>query len=300
MKARFLVQIAAPAWALLACGGYEPEAAAPPGGTAEAPAAAPIAPTAPPSQPEAPSDAEPAEPLGAVEIRALAAPPAPAKMPSVKLVAPRPNEQIRPEKAADYLVKLEVADWPVAPGGAHLHLILDNEPYLAVYEPEAAIKLGDIALGASLGEGQHVIAAFPSRDTHVAVKPEGSKSPLAIAAFTIGKGGRAGALRIGDPTLVYSRPKGTYNGAHADEIVVDWYLINAELGDKRHSVRVTVTPPEGAARTKRATKWAPLAIVNLPNGETKVKLELLDRDGKLVPGPWNSTERTITVNRDAR
>jgi hypothetical protein len=254
-------------------------------------------PEAEPPAPEGPASAE-ATPLLPVEIKPAAAPPSPEKMPKLAIVAPRQNEVIPPDKAEGFVVKLDIKDWDIRPDGPHLHLVLDNKPYKPIYDPKDAIKLGDIAPGAPLAPGQHVLAAFPSRETHVSVKPDKGKSPHAVAVFWVGKAGK-GAFAAADPMLIYSRPKGTYNGPAADAILLDFYLVNVELGEKKHSVRATVTPPVGGAAEREITTWAPLSIQNLPSGETRVKLELLDKDGKLVPGAWTSTEHRIAVNRDA-
>src|SRR5205814_5266174 len=61
------------------------------------------------------------------------------------------------------------------------------------------------------------------------------------------------------------------------------------------------TSPEPAAdgTTLKSTEWKPYALDNLRNGDYKIALELQDKEGKPVPGAWNSTTRTITINRDA-
>jgi hypothetical protein len=234
-----------------------------------------------------------------VDIQPMAQPAKPEKMPSVAITTPKANASIPADKAADFLVTVEAKDWPVAQNGPHVHLIIDNQPYKPLYEPRNGIKLSEIAPGTSLGEGQHVLVAFPSTMDHVSIKPDGKKSPLVVLPFAIGKAPKDG-FKKGDPMLVYSRPKGEYRGEGAKAILLDFYLNNAELGDKKHSVRATVTPATGDAKTITITSWQPYMITNLPNGEARVRLELLDKDGKPVPGAWNTTERTITVNRDAK
>ena len=96
-------------------------------------------------------------------------------------------------------------------------------------------------------------------------------------------------------------PQGDYNGSKADHVLVDWYLVNAELGDGKFSIKARVTGPDIDAdgRTLKITQWKPYALDNLRNGDYKISLELDDKDGKAVPGAWNSTTRTITINRDA-
>ena len=84
-------------------------------------------------------------------------------------------------------------------------------------------------------------------------------------------------------------------------MLLDWYLANAELGDAKFSIKANVSGPDLGAdgRTVKITEWKPYALDNLRNGDYKISLELDDKDGKAVAGAWNSTTRTITINRDA-
>jgi hypothetical protein len=58
-----------------------------------------------------------------------------------------------------------------------------------------------------------------------------------------------------------------------------------------------VAPPAGESRSITVSNWQPFLLKDLPDGELRVKLELRDKDGVVVPGPWNSAERVITVRR---
>jgi hypothetical protein len=223
---------------------------------------------------------------------------APKKLPKVTITSPGAEQSIAADKAKDFDVKLNVKDWETQTGGPHVHLILDNKPYKPVYDAKAAVKLGDLVpAGETVAEGEHLIVAFPSRMNHESVKGQGA---LAMVHFWVGKKGKA-EFKPKDPMLVYSRPKGTYNASKADHVLVDWYLANAELGEGKFSIKANVTGPDLGAdgRSAKITEWKPYALDNLRNGEYKISLELDDKDGKPVPGAWNSTTRTITINRDA-
>jgi hypothetical protein len=282
-------------------------------GCGSSPAPLPEAPPPPPPDPVQVATAAPvAEPppampkLGPVEITAMEPPPAPAKLPTVTVTSPKPNQVIALDAAEGFEVKFDVKDWitphEMKPGephkGPHVHVILDNDPYYAVFQPSAAVKLSVIAPNKKLEEGEHVLTLFPSRETHISVKPENGKSPLVRIPFWIGKKGKP-TWKASDPALIYSRPKGEYTGSSAQSVVLDFYLANAELGQGNYSVFATVTPPEGEPRNLTIDRWVPFAITNLPNGASTVKLELRDKAGQPVPGAWNSTQRTITIVRDA-
>src|SRR5687767_12405457 len=176
----------------LGCGG-DPKASPPP----PPPSAEPPLASAPPAEPPGP----PAAPLPPVEFVPGAPAPAPDKAPVMAIKAPVNQQKILPDKGGDFAVKLELKGWDVPGGGNHVHLILDNRPYKRVDNVKEPIKLKDVDPDYAVGEGQHVLVAFPSRPTHESVKPVGGKAPVAAVAFTVGRG--EAKWKPGDPTLVY-------------------------------------------------------------------------------------------------
>lgn len=168
--------------------------------------------------------------------------------------------------------------------GQHVHLIVDNQPYQAVYDASQPVSLGD------LEPGRHVVRAFPSRQWHESVKqPEA----FAFVEFAVGGVGGPSVLQPNEPVLTYSRPKGTYEGAGADSIMVDFYLTNVQLEPGGNRVLLTVDDEV----EYEITEWKPHFLVGVPPGEHTVTLELLDPAGNPVEGPFNRTSRTITVAR---
>lgn len=176
-------------------------------------------------------------------------------------------------------------------GGQHVHVIVDNQPYQAVYDATSPVRLA----AAPLGPGVHVLRAFPSRQWHESVKSAGA---FAVTHFFVGD--TAGAemeteppYAENQPLLTYSRPKGTYEGANADSIMVDFWLRGAELGPAGHKVRLTVDD----TLSWTLETWAPHYLLGLADGEHRIGLELLDADGEPVPGRLNRATRTIAVVR---
>ena len=167
--------------------------------------------------------------------------------------------------------------------GQHVHIIIDNEPYKAMYATEK-FNVG------ALSEGAHTLRAFPSRSWHESVKV-----PAAFVAHTfyVGKKIADSTLVAGAPLLTYSRPKGEYKGEDANRILLDFYITNAELGADKFKVRATID----GTLSDTITEWVPHFIEGLADGEHTIKLELLNPSGNVVPGAFNSTERTITVAR---
>ena len=248
------------------------------------------APTAPPKAPAPPVTMTPG----------AASPDPAAPTPTVKLTAPTRDQVIDAAKANDFAVKLDVKNWQTAKGSNHVHLILDNKPYKAIYDTKEPVRLNELAAGEALAEGMHVLVAFPSRANHESVK---TKDALTVVPFWVGKKDAAAAKN--DPTkkpmLIYSRPKGDYNGEMANHVLVDFQLANATLAEGKEHVHVTVTGPgiDKPVEGNVEKFGTPLYIDNLQNGSYQLKVELLDAAGKLIEGPWNSTTRTIKVDHDA-
>lgn len=169
--------------------------------------------------------------------------------------------------------------------GQHVHVILDNEPYRAIYDAERAVDF------TGLTPGLHVLRAFPSRQWHESVKTPGA---FAWTYFFVQDTSDGPSFDPEAPLLTYSRPKGIYEGSASDSIMVDFYLTNAELGPDAHSVRLTVDDTLSFS----ITTWAPHYVLGLPGGQHTFKLDLLAPDGTLVPSPLNTTTRTITVADD--
>lgn len=168
--------------------------------------------------------------------------------------------------------------------GQHVHFIVDNEPYRAIYDVEQPVEVS------GLEPGRHVLRAFPSRQWHESVKEEGA---FDVTWFTVGEDGDLEGWDPEQPLLTYSRPKGTYSGSDADSVMVDFYLDNVTIGpeDDEHAVRLTVDD----SMTWTLTEWAPHYVVGLGEGDHTFRLELMTPDGSVAAGPFNSTERVITV-----
>lgn len=265
----------------------------------------PIPPPAPPPPPvevaPAPVAEAPAEPQGPKLPDIAFGPTTPSEqpkvLPKVTILAPK-AEQVLATKAEDLVIKLDVKNWDTHHGGPHVHLILDDRPYMAIYDPKAPVKIGDLlGPGETLDEGEHRLVAFASRQNHESVKAKGAAS---VVRFWVGKKGQSEWKPNADPMLVFSRPKGTYNGTAADNVLVDFYLLNAKLGELQQ-IKATVSGPglEETGRFANITEWRPWALNYLRSGDYTITIELLDAAGEPVPGAWNTTTRTITVNREA-
>lgn len=165
--------------------------------------------------------------------------------------------------------------------GQHIHLIINGEPYTALYEPSHTTDLAD---------GNYVVLAFLSRSYHESLKHYGAS---VLRQFTVGEV-EADPIDMTQPLLFFSRPKGAYQGTDTERVILDFYLINTELSTDGNKVRATINGEEFII-----DKWAPYFMEGLPMGENTVKLELIDGNGNLIDGPYNSVERTFTLSQEA-
>lgn len=177
--------------------------------------------------------------------------------------------------------------------GQHFHLILDNQPYMANYEAGSSFDLGELESGA------HTLVAFPSRSYHESVKSDTSYD---YVTFFVGDESGESMLNTDDPAIIYSRPKGTYSGADAERIMLDFYLHNVELSTDGYKAKYTIHEADeqgSEVASATLTKWAPAFVTGLSSGTYEVTLQLLDEDGDVVSGPMNDTTREITVEADS-
>jgi len=223
-----------------------------------------------------------------------------APLPTVKLAAPTKDQVLDAAKAGDFAVKLDVKNWQTAKGSNHVHLILDNKPYKAIYDTKEPVKLSELAAGEALAEGMHVLVAFPSRANHESVK---TKDALTIVPFWVGRKDPVAWKNdfTKKPMLIYSRPKGEYNGEMANHVLIDFQVANVTLAEGKEHVKATVTGPGTDKPVEGSVEkfGTPLYVDNLQNGSYTIKLELLDGANKPIEGPWNTTTRTIKVDHDA-
>ena len=163
--------------------------------------------------------------------------------------------------------------------GQHIHLILNNEPYEAWYQEEFKKKLP---------EGHYVALSFISRSYHESIKNEKAYN---LTQFSVGK--PQPAIDLKAPHIFYSRPKGEYNGAECREILLDFFLVNTTLSPDGNKVIVTVNGKDKFT----VDSWTAYVLKGLPDGENTVKLELVDKEGKLIDTPFNGVERKFTLKK---
>jgi len=162
--------------------------------------------------------------------------------------------------------------------GQHLHLILDNEPYVAKYESSFTIDIAD---------GDHNLLCFLSRSYH-----ESIKTPAAhrAALVTVKNKSITKSSEIQGPMLFYSRPKGLYTGDDIKKVMLDFYVINAEL--PKYKVEADIN-----GEKHLIDKWQPYYIEGLPEGDNTITLTLLDSTGQAAKVPMNPVTRKFQLEK---
>ena len=218
-----------------------------------------------------------------------------AYQPEVKILSPQPDEVFQDDTVT---ARFQVQDLPIFKNseldmGPHLHVILDNQPYIAVYDLNQPLVLPD------LSPGTHTLRIFASRPWHESFKNESAYAQTTFHIFTKTDDNNPDSTQ---PLLTYSRPKGNYG---AEPILLDFYLTNAPL----HLVAQENTKDEIADWRIRCTingssfvidRWEPIYLKGFKPGKNWVQLEFLDEQGNPVKNVFNNTVRVISYEPKAK
>jgi hypothetical protein len=182
--------------------------------------------------------------------------------------------------------------------GQHIHVILDNEPYEADYDPAKPFSPENGKFN-NLSPGTHTLRAFPSREWHESIKQ--NEGAFDMIVFNVGRpSGTTVDKRA--PLLTYSRPKGE-NRYKEDPrgLMLDFYVSNATIGINDYKVKYTIN----GKNPKLLTSWQPVwwKWEELEPGDYTILLELIDKNNKPVPfkvgnTDYNRTERKFKILRE--
>lgn len=167
--------------------------------------------------------------------------------------------------------------------GQHIHFILNNKPYDALYKPEHSVVVE--------ADKEYTLLSFLSRSFHESLK---TQDAYKLVKFKVNKEGAIEELPVPtEPSLFYSRPKGEYKGHDTEHLLLDFFVINTTISADEHHVKAEINGEEF-----KLDQWVPYEILNLPLGENTVELTLVDKDGKKVSGDHTSVERKITLKAE--
>ena len=155
---------------------------------------------------------------------------------------------------------------------------MDDQPYAAKYESSFTYEIPD---------GEHYLLCFLSRSYH-----ESIKTPDAHMAVKVNIENKSvkESVDIEDPMLFYSRPKGLYTGDDTKKVMLDFYLVNADLGNYKVEADIN-------GEKHLIDVWQPYYIEGLPEGDNTITLSLLNNNGSLVEAPFNPVSRTFKIEK---
>lgn len=167
--------------------------------------------------------------------------------------------------------------------GQHIHFILDNTPYAALYQPEHSVTVPV--------NSEHYLLSFLSRSFHESIKTEDASK---LIKFNVNADGQIEELPAPtEPSLFYSRPKGAYKGDDAKTLLLDFFVANTTLAADGNKVLAVINGQEFTL-----DQWSPYEILNLPEGETTIKLTLVDSEGNALSGDNVSIESKISLSAE--
>jgi len=124
---------------------------------------------------------------------------------------------------------------------------------------------------------------YGTQPTALALSRDGSRlyvaltglNAVAVIEFWVGKPSKTKPVDVSKPFLIYSRPKGAYNGDMANHVLVDFQLVHDTLADGKDHVHIAVTGPgidAGSPLAADVTKFGtPYYLDNLQDGTYTVK-----------------------------
>jgi hypothetical protein len=267
---------------------YEPPPEYPP---MEAPPAASASGAATPPEPPRAMAESPTPPPPPVQVIAADNTPLEGAAPTVKVRSPKDGQLIKTDKVE---VVLDVKNWGLSPDGNHIHLIVDNEPYIAIRDVTKPIDLGALVqqeLGHPLSEGTHVLRTFPGRGHHESVKEPGA---FDIKVFHYKSKTADFKFDPKAPLLTYSRPKDCSDAG--SRVLLDFFVSNTKLGPTDSRVHYVID----ANVSGDIVAFTPHYVENLPAGEHTLQLTLQDANGNALQGMFNDTTRKLKVAPDCK
>jgi hypothetical protein len=182
--------------------------------------------------------------------------------------------------------------------GQTVHVIIDDRPYFPVNEP--AIDPFDeggfyydmsykFQVPFRLKEGMHTIRMFPARSFGECLK--GDKTFQAMT-FYVGSQKEDSNIDLSTPYITYNEPSNELYLVENRPVLLDFYVSNTELSPDGYKVRLTID----GKFNRMLQFWQPYYIYGLKKGKHTVRLELIDPNGQLVPGPFNDIQQKFTVH----
>lgn len=183
------------------------------------------------------------------------------------------------------------------PAGQAMHILIDDYPYVVVNEAliDALDDNADYfwqvltqTLPYDLKDGMHVMRAFLVRSFRESLKGRGTYHS---SIFYMKDKSNDLKIDLKAPYLVYNMPFGDYTYTPTRPILLDFLIQNCQLSRDGFKVRLTIDD-----RNQRVlTEWIPYYIYGLEKGSHKIRLQLLDPKGAVIPGFFNDVTKVINL-----
>ncbi|PKO17119.1 hypothetical protein CVU37_09980 [candidate division BRC1 bacterium HGW-BRC1-1] len=181
----------------------------------------------------------------------------------------------------DVAVHFQLAGTTIAPVSCNIHWVLDDGPFQVQFDATHPHIFRNVA------PGTHTIRVFVANRLHEAIP-----GYFDMVTFHVMHADDENRPTAGLPLLTYNLPQGEYRGIDAADVALNFivtggdlcptgeFQVNAFVDGKRFILRDTNT----------------FHLKGLLPGLHKVRLELVNRSGRLIGGPFNSAERTILLS----
>lgn len=195
----------------------------------------------------------------------------------VRVLSPQPEEIVA---GPDVWVHVAVEGLDVRPGCYSIHIMLDNEPFAVQYDVSRPYRLHDVV------PGTHTLRVYAANAFHEIVP-----GTLVVVPFAVQYHDGENRPERGEPLLTYVLPQGEYRGIDGADILVNFEVSGVRLSHKGYRVQYYV---DGQRRI--LTKEGSAHLRDLGPGYHRIRMELVDEKGRIVPGPFNVVERMILVS----
>ncbi|MCX7624870.1 MAG: hypothetical protein N2Z21_01440 [Candidatus Sumerlaeaceae bacterium] len=195
----------------------------------------------------------------------------------VRVCAPQPEEVLR---GPDVLVWIEADGLDIRPGCNSIHIMLDNEPFAVKYDLSKPHRLHDVA------PGTHTLRVYAANPYHEIIP-----ATLCIVPFAVEYHDHENRPAQGEPLLTYVLPQGEYRGIDCADILLNFAVSGAPLSRRGYRVYYYVDGKRFISYRQESAHLRDLAA-----GYHRIRMELVDEKGRVVPGPFNVVERTILLS----
>lgn len=181
--------------------------------------------------------------------------------------------------------------------GQSAHVVVDNYPYFQVNGPALDPFLNDgwyydsnykFKIPFRLQAGKHTLRIFLARSFGESLKGDRC---FQSTYFYVGEARDNMNVDLQAPFITYNEPSDQFRWTVGKPVLLDFWVDNCELSSDGYKVKVTID----GTTTRQLSQWVPYYIYGLKAGTHKVRLQLIDGEGKEVAGPFNDVTRTVSV-----